>query len=193
MAAVTVRFGTEQATAALDELGRAGQVALRRSLRRTAASVRAVMASAVATDVGLRVGTVRDEIRLRIDEEAIAARISVSGARIPLEEFSANGPLPSRGRGRGVTARIGGVRKRYVGAFRARLRSGHVGVFTRTASSTRKSVGAWSKNLPIRQLFGPSLPHVFDKHVPMGLQHAEDVLAKNLTHEFSFALSRVTA
>lgn len=187
---ITVQFHTEQATAALDQLGRAGHVALKRALRRTATSVRAVMASAVAKDVGIRVGTVRDEVRLRIDEDALLATISVSGARIPLIEFKASGPSPSRGKGRGVSATVQGQRKRYPSAFIAQMRSGHHGVFVRKSPSVRMSAGARSKNLPIVELRGPSLPHVFAKFIPLGIERAAEQLGKNLEHELSFALSQ---
>ncbi len=190
MAAITVNFNTEQVTAALDQLGQRGVSALRRALKRTATSVRAVMASEVAKDVGIRVGTVRDEIKLRIDTDERTATISVSGARIPLIEFNARGQEPSRGRGRGVSAVIKGARTRYPNAFIATTRSGHRGVFTRVGTSSRKSAGAWSKNLPIAQLFGPSLPHVFAKFIPLGIQRAEEQLSKNLEHELQFALTQ---
>lgn len=180
MAAVTVHFNTADTVAVFDRMGRRGLIALRRALKRTAVSVRTVMASEVAKDVGLRVGTVRDAVKLRTDNESLTATISISGKRIPLLEFNATGPFPSRGRG-AVSVRTGrGGRKRIPGAFIAQMRSGHKGVFKRTSKV----------RLPIIELHGPSLPHVFAKYLPLGVERAEEQLGKNLEHELAFALSQ---
>lgn len=189
--AITFHFDHTQADRALDQLGKRAPAVFARALNRTATSVRAVMARDIAGDIGLRVGTVRDELKVRraIGDQLTAA-ISVSGARIPLEKFGATGPLPSRGRGK-VRARIGGKSDTYEGAFRARMRSGHVGVFRRVSASSRKSAGAWAKNLPIAELKGPSLPHVFGKHLAAWIARGEEQLVKNLEHEVGFALSQV--
>jgi hypothetical protein len=192
--AITFRFNDAQAQRALDQLGKRAPAVIARVLNRTATSVRAVMAREIAKDIGLPVGPIREDLRVQIaipQSEDIRARISVSGAQIPLSKFNASGPLPSRGRGT-VSARIGGTRKRYEGAFLAKMRSGHVGVFRRKDTLTHKSPGAWGPNLPIVQLMGPSLPHVFAKYVPIGIARGEEQLVKNLEHEVGFALSQVT-
>jgi len=190
MATVTVRFNTDEVVNDLSLMGARGHIALRRALRKTAASVGVLMGREVARDTGLRVGTVRDEVKVRMSDHEAVATISISGARIPLIDFHARGPEPSKGKGRGVTARIQGQQRRYSNAFIATTRSGHRGVFKRQGLSARKSAGAWSKNLPIVQLHGPSLPHVFAKYLPLGVQRAEEQLGKNLEHELSFALSQ---
>ena len=188
----SVRFDTASAVAGLDDLGRRGEIALRRALKRTAISVRTVMASEVASDIGIRVGTVRDEIKLRLNEQEGSATISASGARIPLIEFNARGPEPSRGTGRGVSYRIGKAasRGRNPKAFITTLRGGHRGVFARKGASVRRSQTGWSKNLPIVELKGPSLPHVFAKYIPLGIARAEEQLGKNLEHELQYALGQ---
>lgn len=190
MNTVRMAYNNESAIAGLDALGQRGDQAIRRALRRTSTSVRQVMASAVAKDTGVRVAKVKDEIRVKLDSEARSATVSISGARIPLIEFQARGPFPSRGRGRGVSAVISGERKRYPNAFIAEMRSGHKGVFTRVGASARRSPTAWSKNLPIAELRGPSLPHVFAKYIPLGVERAEEQMAKNLAHEFARAFSQ---
>lgn len=188
--AITFHFDHAQADRALDQLGTRAPVAMARALNRTTTSVRAVLARDIAGDIGLRVGTVRDELKIRrATPEQLTSAVSVSGARIALEKFGASGPLPSRGRGT-VSARIGGTRKRYEGAFRATMRSGHTGVFRRVVASTRKSAGAWARNLPIAELFGPSLPQVFGRKVPTTIEQGEQILAKNIEHEIGFELSQ---
>jgi hypothetical protein len=190
--AITFRFDATQAERALDQLGTRAPAVIARVINRTATSVRAVMAREIAKDIGLPVGPIKDALKVQSaipQADDIRARISVSGAKIPLAKFHASGPLPSRGRGT-VSARIGGTRKRYEGAFLAQMRSGHIGVFRRKGPSTRKSRGAWSPNLPIVELKGPSLPQVFAKYVPLGIARGQEQLVKNLEHEVGFALAQ---
>ena len=188
--AIRFTFDDSQAQRAIDELGKRATPAIIRALNRTAGSVRTQLSRDIAADISLKVGTVRDELKVRpAREDNLTAAVSVSGSKIPLAKFGATGPMPSRGRGT-VSARIGGARKRYPGRFLAQMRSGHIGVFGRIAPSTRRSAGAWGKNLPIAELFGPSLPHVFEKHLPAGIARGEEQLVKNLEHEIGFALSQ---
>lgn len=196
--AITFRFNATQADRVIDQLGTRAPAVIARVINRTSTSVKAVMAREMARDLGLPVSPIKDELRVRLaipEASDIRAQISVSGARIPLARdseslhFRASGPLPSRGRGT-VSARIRGTRQRYDGAFLAKMRSGHIGAFRRIAQSTRKSPGAWGPNLPIVQLTGPSLPHVFEKYLPVGIARGEEQLIKNLEHELQFALSQ---
>jgi hypothetical protein len=189
-AAVLVAFKNDGFVQALQGLGRSGDNAIRRALGRTTTSSRAFMASAISRDTGARVGKVKEEIKARVDPDGLVATVSISGKRLPLIEFRATGPDPSRGRGRGVLATVEGQRKRYPNAFIATMRSGHRGVFTRVGQGLRKSAGARSRNLPIAELFGPSLARVFSKFLPLGAQQAETALAKNLEHEFQFVMSK---
>jgi hypothetical protein len=162
--------------------------AIARALNRSIGSASTIMSREMAGDLGLKVGDVKTEMRVKeARPDDLVARLSVSGKRIPLIKFGAKGPEPSRGRGRGVTARLSGGRNRYPNAFIATVGSGHRGVFIRKASLLRKSPGAWGKNLPITELRGPSLPHVFRKFLPIGLARGQEQLAKNLAHELSFA------
>lgn len=150
-----------------------------RAMNRTIATTRTFMSRSISKDLGLPVGKVRDQIVLRKARmDSLRARLTVSGARIPLVEFGARGREPSRGKGKGVTARIGGRVKRYPHAFIATMASGHRGVFTRDPIRRQR--------LPIIQLYGPSLPHVFDKYVQEGLRVADEEMKKNLRHEIQF-------
>lgn len=151
-----------------------------RALNRSGASGRTVMVREVAKDLQLKQDVVRDRMVVR---EATASehvyRLRASARRIPLIEFNARGPEPSYGRGAGVTARtrVG----RYRQAFIATMGSGHRGVFSRSPGARR---------LPIYELKQPSIAFVFDKHLPAGMNRAQEQLIKNLTHEISFALSK---
>lgn len=152
--------------------------AMVRALNRSINSGRTVMVREIARDTGLKSSTVRESMRTR--EASLAhpeAQLATNLKRIPLIKFGASGPRPSRGRGRGVSYRLPGGKGRLPTAFLATMRSGHEGVFMRKTRS----------RLPIKELFGPSLGHVFAKFRPVGLARMRDVFMKNMEHELEFA------
>lgn len=157
--------------------------AIARALNRAGTSTRALMSSLAAKDMGLKTGTVKDQIKVTpAAESRHVVRLTATGKRIPLIEWVRDKNLaPTRGRrGRGVSARLPGGAGRYPHAFIARMPSGHVGVFQRRATG----------RLPIYQLHGPSLPKVFEKFTPEGLARGGESLKKNLIHELRFASSQ---
>lgn len=122
-----------------------------------------LMARLVATDTGLKVSDVKKRMYVvQASYTTPTGKLATKSlSRIPLMVFGATGPVPSRGKGRGVTARIGGSRKTYPHAFIAGVTTGHewvvhTGVFVRVGRT----------RLPIKQLYGPSLGHVFVKQRP---------------------------
>lgn len=164
-------------------LGAKFPIASARALNRAGGSMRTLQAREMSKDLRLKVGTVREELKLtKATKERQAVQLSVSGRRLPVEKFNARGPLPSMGKGRGVRANLPGGR--YPHAFRARMpRSGHVGVFQRLGKD----------RLPIRELFGPSLPQVFRKFSEATLARGHEQLVKNLASETKFLLREVAA
>ncbi len=160
--------------------GRAEKIpsALARAINRTIGSVRTVMVREIAGDIGLASKVVRDALSLR---EAVPDRPEATlGAKLkrtPLIAFGASGPEPSRGRGRGVSYKLSGSRDRIQSAFIATMPSGHRGVFIRKARA----------RLGIRELFGPSIGHVFGKYRPAGLARAREVLVPNMRHELEWS------
>lgn len=154
-----------------------------RAINRAIASARTVMVREIARDTGLRSKDVRDALSLR---EATVNHLSGSlGAtlkKIPLIKFNARGPEPSRGKGRGVRARLVGGAGHYPHAFIVTMPTGHRGVFARKTPPSR---------LPIRELFGPSLGRVFEKYRAPAEARAREVFGKNLDHELEFAASQV--
>lgn len=186
MAAAVVDLHVDKAIAVLTKLGQHGIFAQVRALNRSIGSARTLLSREVSRDMGLRVSVVKDRIRVQeATQTSLRARLSTSAKRVPLAEFSARGPMPSRGRGRGVTARLPGGRGRYPHAFLARMASGHVGVFER--SPTRKMRGR-ARRQAIYELFGPSIAHVAAKHVAPAIARGELQLAKNLVSELRFAM-----
>lgn len=165
--------------------------AVARAINRAADSGRVAMTRAVAKDTGLAQKNVKPEIQIaRATAWKPAAQIWVSGRRLPLIAFKARGPEPSRGRGRGVSYRLPGGQKKNAHAFLATMRSGHRGVFKRVPGANRRGPKPNRSQLPITELHGPSLPHVFEKHMDAGKKRAQEALVKNLQSEIRFALKR---
>ena len=160
--------------------------ALVRSMNRSIKSGETVMVRAIAGDVGLASRDVRAALRSTpATFDRPVARLAASLKRIALEKFNARGPMPSRGRGQGVSWRIGGSTRRDRGLFRATMRSGHVGVFARVGGKGA-SEGAWSDNLPIAERFGPSIGQVFAKHRPAGQARALETFQANFDREMAY-------
>jgi hypothetical protein len=169
--------------------------AIRRALSRSMDSGGVAIAREVARDMGLNVGVVKAELRSQIvdGEEGMVGQLSISGKRIPLIDWKAKGPEPSKGRGK-VTASTGGGRKTYPGAFITNVGSGrHRGVFVRKGPSARKSRRAWSQNLPMVELKGPSLPHVFHKKSDVAIARFQEQFPKELQREVTFALKKAAS
>lgn len=159
--------------------------AIVRALNRSADSGKVTMVREMSRDVGLKVSDVRDQVTVSpAHTQRLAAQIMTTGKRIALEKFGAKGAIPSRGRGNGVSYKIGSIRKSLPNAFRARMPSGHIGVFERTPGKFMRSN---PRRQAIHEKFGPSLPHVFRKFRAVGLARMKEQLIKNLRHEFRFA------
>lgn len=177
---------------ALDQLGKRGQVAIARGLNRTAASERTALARAVSQDMGLKVATARNAITVqRATGARLTARVVARGKRLPLIDFKARGPVPSRGRRGGVTYVMRGERKRLPQAFIATVsrageggqHAGHRGVFVRVGR----------RRLPIKQLYGVSVARSFQNQLPAGEARRNAVLLTHVQHEIEYELSRLTA
>ncbi len=173
---------TSDFSAAARQLRERAPIAIARALNRTGATARTAMVREVSRDLGLQQKAIRDQF-LSSDArpDKLVFRLSTTGKRIPLYDFKARGPMPSRGRGRGVTAKLPGGAGSYPNAFIARMRSGHLGVFQRRGKA----------RLPIYELMGPSLPKVFAKYLPLGQARANEVMPKNLAHELAFELRQI--
>lgn len=187
--AFSVQLRTEDSTRAITELGEKAPLAIMRALNRTASNAKTAMTRVVAGDLGVKAGVVRDRINImEARRNNLVATLYASAKRIPLIQFKAKGPRPSRGRGRGVTAKIGAGR--YPHAFIARMSSGHEGVFQRVPGAKRRGPLPNRSQLPITELHGPSIAVAFQKHGAVAEARASEMLLKNVQHELSFALRR---
>lgn len=160
---------------------------------RAATSAVAVMARGAAADLRLKVSVVKAAIRIEpATQQHPVTRLIADAKRIPLINFGARGPEPSRGRGRGVTART--ATGRYPHGFIATVGKGrHRGVFARK-NEIRSRVGLKrsSPALPIRELRGPSIAHVLAKHVAPATDRYYESLNTNLQHNFRYFTTRQT-
>lgn len=184
--AVTMRW-TTNSPAAIDKILANAPIAEARAVNRAIASANTALLAAVASDTGLKVATLRDRIKVGrpATPEFRRARIYASTKGIPLIQFRARGPEPSRGRGRGVTAYIQGATVRYPNAFIATMKGGKRGVFQR---GNKVNPGSRAR-LPISEKFGPSVYLVALYHRQVGLDRGREQLAKNLASEFRFVLA----
>jgi hypothetical protein len=187
---MVIRFTTDT-PAMIAKIRKKSPIAQVRALNRAITSANVVMVRAIAGDLGVKQGTVKERIRIeQATPERLRARLYANAKRIPLIDFGAKGPEPSRGKGRGVTVKGAGGRRTIPNAFIATMKSGHRGVFQRVAgSSGRRGPAPNRSQLPIRELFGPSIWQVFKKYENVGLERGREALIKNLQSEFRFVLA----
>lgn len=147
----------------LDEAGRQKfPRAAAAALNKVAATVRTVAKRDIARQTGLRSGVVLAGLAIeRAGPDRLLAAVVATGRPVPLIGFAA------RQTRAGVTAHAWGGRKLYPGAFIATMPTGHVGVFRRLGDrrgAPRPAKGGKTPGriirpeLPIKQLWGPSIP-----------------------------------
>lgn len=185
MANVTITLNTKQARGAFAQLRQRAPIAIARALNRAGRSARTVMVRECARDLGLQQKAIRDQFTTgEATKDRQAFYLSTTGRRIPLIAFKA------RQTKSGVSYRLPGGAGHNPNAFIATVTGplpsgvvspGHRGVFVRKGKA----------RLPIRQLFGPSLPHVFAKYLPVGQARGLEALAKNLQSEIKYELSQI--
>lgn len=167
-----------------DALPKIAQRVVVSSLNRGIKAGESFMVKAVAADMGLSQKAVRKALKTRT---ATAAHpVAVLGARlnrIPLIEFKARGPKPSRGKGNGVSFTLGGKsRGRIATAFIATMPTGHEGVFTRAGRRSSKNPNREA----IDEKFGPSVGHVFHQYRAGGKARAVEAFLSNFDRELDF-------
>jgi hypothetical protein len=178
MMSLTVDFNADDAIKAMQLAPGRTERATVRALNRALTSGRAEMARRVAKGMGMKVGDAKEAIFTR---QASAGKLSVSlvasKKRRPLYDFKA------KQTGRGVSfVGAGGARQVVPGAFMTGVQTGHAGsahsgVFMRRGKA----------RLPIRELYGVSIGHVFEQHREAVTQVMREVFEKNLAHELEFA------
>jgi hypothetical protein len=179
----TITFDASKVIANIGRLPAAARRAIVRGLNKTATNVRTSASAAIRKRRALSAKVVRDAMAIRkATKERLVSSIVVTGSPIPLRDYKA------RQTKRGVTVSVSpGARKlvehRGNHAFIVNKIGGHV--FVRTGKS----------RLPIKKLFGPSLPSTFVQAEVRAAWTATalETMPKRLSEEVRFELSRVSA
>jgi hypothetical protein len=201
-----LEFNTRDTERAFKRVQDRAPLAMMRALNKSIASARVQAARDIGKNTGLprnRIVGEKPENKLiwlreaRLDQ--LSAQLIANPVRVKLTYYGASGPLPSRGKGRGVTSKLKGGTRIIPGAFLMKMRSGHVGVMRRWPLPSRKKSEpepgkkstAWSKNLPVFELRGPSIVSVFEKYAYEAAARGLVQLKKNLAHELRWALGQI--
>ena len=132
-------------------------LAVMRALNKAVDQGKVATARSVRDDGGykIKVSTIKAQIKVKkASQGSLRAAIIAKGKPIPLINYGA------RQTSKGVTVSVQKGRRLIPGAFIATMQGGHVGVFvhdTRKQQVHKKVRGSWHQ-LPIRELYGPSVP-----------------------------------
>jgi hypothetical protein len=147
------------------------EVAVVRTLNKVAAQVKTAAAREMrSAGYNLKVSDIKKSLTtIQATSGSLTARVVASGRPVPLIKYGA------RMTSRGVSVDVLHGRKLIAGAFIATMPSGHTGVYVRVGNERKKvsknGRATWS-NLPIKELFGPSVPNgLINKAVQEALQH----------------------
>lgn len=151
------------------------------ALNRIATTARAEAARQLAGRRGLKVGTIREQIRIvRASRALERAEVIVRGQPIPLRDYAA------RATRRGVTVMVTKGRRKHIkfkgnAGFQIERWGNHV--FVREGA----------KRLPIRKLWGPSLPSTFSQKVITNavIAAAREAWPKRFAEALAYELRRV--
>lgn len=153
---VTVKLDATDVRKRLEHLSEAvSNRAIVRSLNRAVAASNTEAGRVVREELNLKLADVKDVISVRkASSQGLTASLVISPKPAPLIDFAA------RQTAKGVTVKVKrqGGRVLVRNAFIAKMKSGHVGVFTRGLLG-----GGYSKRLPIRELFSTSVRQLFKR------------------------------
>ncbi|MEP7307644.1 MAG: phage tail protein [Acidobacteriota bacterium] len=187
----SIRFDASQVLAALDNLTTGTPRAIMRALNRAIASARTVQTKGIAGDTGIKQADIRKALKMtNATPNNLEASLSASTRPIPLIKYGARGPKPSRGKGGGVSYnQIGGGRATIPNAFIATMRSGHEGVYTRSATKFQRfQKPTWHKKRPaITERMGPPISQVFEKYRSAATARGQEIFATNFEREVGAA------
>lgn len=176
-----ITFDASSAIANIERLPRNARQAISRGLNKTAANVRVAASTEIRKRRVLSAKIVRDAIAIRkASHQRLVASLVVTGRPIPLRDYKA------RQTKKGVTTQVSPGKRKLIShrgnrAFIVQKLSGHV--FAREGKA----------RLPIKKLFGPSLPSTFVQVEVRAAwtATAREVLPKRITEEMRFELSRL--
>lgn len=182
--AEVIRFDTSQVLKTLSEIPRGpARRAIIRGLNKTAANVRTSASSAIRKRRALSAKTVREALAIRrATAQRMVSSLVATGRPIPLRDYKANRTK------RGVTVRVSPGKRTLVQhrgnkAFIIDKIGGHV--FAREGKA----------RLPVKKLYGPSLPSTFLQQEVRAAwtATAQEAMPKRLAEEMRFELSKLRA
>ncbi|MEC0171163.1 phage tail protein [Paenibacillus graminis] len=158
------------------------------ALNRTSQRLKTESGRKVKETYIVKTKAVTDQVVLRRGSMSnMTSELRWKGGNIPLLQFRTNPKSPSSKRPRVLKAAVkrAGGNKNVDGAFLARMSSGHVGVFRRSARS----------RLPVEELYGPAVPVMLNN--PEVTDYLERVaieeMDKRLEHELNRRLGGGTS
>lgn len=174
----------ERAEMFLTSFGGQAQGAMRKSLNRAITGVKMDAAREAGKAYNIKPADVKKTFRKSNASGArLKATATFSGQRIPLYRFGAQPARPTKRRPKaGVTVQVKATRKVVRGGFVAKMKSGHVSLYKRSAAH----------RLPIRQLDGPAVPQMLNNlGVREKLQGAAAArFSRNLDHEMNYLIQK---
>jgi hypothetical protein len=148
---ISITADTSKARKYLQDAQQAADRAKVSALNKIAVTARAEASRLIAARRGLKVGTVKQQIRIiRASRDLARAEIVVSGRPIPLRDYAA------RQTKRGTTVVVTKGQRKLV-------RSGGNAGFQIVKIGNNVFVREGKRRLPIRKLYGPSLPSTFSQ------------------------------
>lgn len=176
-----ITFDAAQVLKIVADLPGTHRRAISRGLNKTAANVRTAASAAIRAKRALSASTVRKALAIKsANPNRLVATLSVTGRPIPLKEYKASQTK------RGVTVKVSPGKRKLVEhrgnrAFLIAKIGGHV--FAREGKP----------RLPVKKLFGPSLPATFlnDEVRRAWTTTAQEALPKRLIEEIRFELNRM--
>jgi hypothetical protein len=151
MQTISVQFNLQDVQSMLCKLQKQVlPLATSRALNKTSQAAKSAAVKLIAKDMSVKQKDIRSSITLlkatRIKLQAI---VQARGQRLPIIKLDPHATQTNIG----VTYKgQNGQRKQIAGAFIATMKTGHRGVYKRAPGA---------KRLPIMELHGPSIPHVF--------------------------------
>jgi len=148
------------------------------AVNRAASAARTEAVKQVRAQYIIKAQDVRSPMSIeKASMSGLMATLRASGRVIPLSKFRISPASPPQTRPLRAQVRKGSAGGTLRHAFVARMPSGHIGAYMRKTS----------KRLPIKELFGPSVPHMIGNKEVMGKieERAVEVLDERLEHEIT--------
>jgi hypothetical protein len=146
------------------------------AVNRSATFARTMASRKVASEYTVKTTDVKNTIQIKkATFSKLEATIIATGHAIPLTKFKVNSGKPVLK----VSVKKGGGLKPLPGAFRAKMQSGHVGIFKRIGKS----------RTPIEGKYGPSIPTMLGSRTVTG--HVEEIAMEKVAERLDYEIGRI--